>query len=89
MNKITIKPMTLEEAKKLGIDNWSIWECEASTFDWEYVEDETAYVFEGDVIVTAGSEVVHITPNTLVTFPKDMQCVWEVKKKIRKAYTFI
>ncbi|MDK2799861.1 MAG: uncharacterized protein PWP27_1072 [Clostridiales bacterium] len=88
MSKIIIKEMGLEEAKKLGIDSWDRWECEPSRFDWEYMEKETAYVFEGDVIVTAGDEKVHIKANMLVSFPKGMQCTWDVRKTIKKAYTF-
>ena len=41
MPQIKTKPMTLEQAKELGIDSWSIWECEPSKFDWEYDEQET------------------------------------------------
>lgn len=88
MPQIKTKPMTLDQAKELGIDSWSIWECEPNKFDWEYPEQETAYVFEGDVIVTSGDEVAHITANMLVSFPKGMKCTWEVRKTIRKAYTF-
>ena len=88
MSKIVTKPMSIEEAKKLGIDSWSRWECEPSIFDWEYDEQETAYVFEGDVVVTAGDEKVHITGGMLVSFPKGMKCVWEVRETIKKAYTF-
>lgn len=88
MTKIKTKPMSLEEAKRLGIESWSRWECEPSKFDWEYPEQETAYVFEGDVIVTAGDEVAHIKGNMLVSFPKGMKCIWDVRKTIKKAYTF-
>jgi hypothetical protein len=88
MSTIKIISMTLEEAKSLGIDSWSRWECEPSTFDWEYPEQEVAFVFEGDVIVTSGDEVAHIKENMLVSFPKGMKCTWEVRKPIRKAYTF-
>lgn len=88
MNKVGITPMTLDEAKKLGIDSWGIWECEPSVFDWSYSAKETCFVFEGDVIVTADGEDNHITPNMLVVFPQGMNCVWNVKKTIRKAYKF-
>lgn len=86
--KITVTPMSIDEAKKLGIDNWSEWGCEPSTFDWSYSEKETAYIFEGDVIVTANGEDTHILPNTLVVFPKGMDCVWKVNKTVRKVYKF-
>lgn len=80
--------MTLDEAKQLGIDTWSIWECEPMVFDWYYSSQETAYVFEGDVIVTAGGEATRILPGMLVHFPEGMSCTWDVKTAVRKAYTF-
>ena len=88
MAEITTRMMSLDEAKKMGIDSWSRWECEPSTFDWSYAEAETAYVFEGDVIVTAGGKQTHITGGMLVTFPAGMSCTWEVREKISKVYTF-
>lgn len=88
MEKITVTPMTKEDARKLGIDGWSEWSCKPSVFDWHYNDKETAYVFEGDVIVKAYGEETHITPNTLVVFPKGMDCVWEVREKIKKVYKF-
>ncbi|MBZ4646129.1 MAG: hypothetical protein JG777_1618 [Clostridia bacterium] len=88
MNKIITKTMSLEEAKKLGIDSWNRWECEPSIFDWQYPEQETAYVFEGDVIVKTSDQEVHITNGMLVSFPKGLKCTWEVRKTIKKAYTF-
>ncbi|MCL2054059.1 MAG: cupin domain-containing protein [Oscillospiraceae bacterium] len=88
-NKITVTPMAIEEAEKLGIKGWGEWSCEPSVFDWQYSDNETAYVFEGDVIVKYGAgETAHITPNTLCFFPKGLKCVWDVKKAIRKAYKF-
>lgn len=86
--KITVTPMTLEDAKKLGIESWSSWGCEPSIFDWHYSDKETAYVFEGDVVVTANGEDTHITANTMVVFPKGMDCVWKVNKTINKVYKF-
>lgn len=88
MDKIQVKPMNLEDAKKLGIDTWSEWSCEASTFDWYYDESETCYVLEGDVIVTTTDEKVHIKENMLATFPKGLECTWEVRRPLKKLYTF-
>ncbi len=88
MDDIKIKHMTVEEAKELGIDNWSIWECEPSVFEWYYDESETFYVLEGYVVVITSTERIHIEKNMLVTFPKDLKCTWEVRKPIKKAYTF-
>ncbi|MBN2544020.1 cupin domain-containing protein [bacterium] len=70
----------------MNVFSWPTWECEPSTFNWEYTDDETCYVLEGDVIVKTGEEKVEIKPGDLVTFPRGLKCVWEVKKKIRKHY---
>lgn len=88
MEKIKIKKLSLEEAKKLGVDSWGKWGCEVSKFDWEYDETETCYIFEGEVIVKTPIENVTINEGMLVTFPKGLKCNWDVKRPIRKAYTF-
>ena len=88
MDRIKVRKMELEEARRLGIDSWSRWECEPSTFDWHYAASETAYLFEGEVEVTTQREKVNITGGMLVTFPAGLSCTWKVKKKISKVYTF-
>jgi len=89
MKNIKIEKPTKEQLDKLNIKSWSPWSCEPTTFDWEYSEDETAYVFEGKVIVTtdAGDKVA-INKGDLVHFPKGMKCSWHVLETIRKVYTF-
>ena len=88
MSKITIDKPTQEKLKELGVDNWTPWECEPSTFDWEYTSDETAYVLDGKVVVKTPKGDVEIAKGDLVTFPKGLKCTWEVKEKIRKVFTF-
>lgn len=85
---IQVKKPTKEELEKLGIKNWSHWECEVSTFDWEYTDREMAYVFEGKVRVKAAKQEVTIGAGDLVTFPKGLKCTWIVEKPIRKVYKF-
>ncbi len=87
--EILIKKMSLEEAKKLGIDSWEPWSSEPSKFDWFYDDRETAYVFNGKVIVTPeGGDPVTITGGMLVTFPAKMSCTWEVIETINKVFKF-
>lgn len=88
MSKIKIEKPSKEKLDSLGIDKWSPWECEPSTFDWEYDSDETAYVFEGKVKVKTPEEEVEINAGDLVTFPEGLKCTWNVIEKIRKVYTF-
>ena len=46
--------------KELGIKNWPIWTCDASSFDWTYDDKETCLLLEGEVTVTPeGGEPVN------------------------------
>ena len=51
MSKILKEKPDEKKLDQLGIDRWSPWECEPSSFPWEYDDRETAYVFEGRVTV--------------------------------------
>jgi len=86
--EIKVERPSEEKLKSLGVDSWSPWECEPSTFDWEYTSDETAYVLEGKVKVKTPTGEVEINEGDLVRFPKGLKCTWKVIKKIRKVYTF-
>lgn len=88
MPEIKIEKPTEEKLKSLNIDSWSPWECEPSTFDWQYDSNETAYVLEGKVKVKTSSGEVEINKGDLVTFPKGLKCTWNIIQKIRKVYTF-
>jgi len=88
MSKIKVERPTKEQLQQLNVKDWSPWECEPSTFDWEYDSEETAYVLEGKVRVKTTEEDVEINKGDLVTFPKGMKCTWNVLEKIKKVYTF-
>lgn len=88
MGKIKLEKPSKEKLDSLGVESWSTWECEPSTFDWKYDSDETAYVYEGKVKVKTPEEEVEINSGDLVTFPKGLECTWNVIEKIRKVYTF-
>ncbi len=88
MAKIIVRRPDKKELEELKVTSWGTWGCEVSTFDWEYDSDETAYVLEGHVLVKTEDSVTEINAGDLVTFPKGMKCVWEVKKPIRKHFRF-
>lgn len=88
MDQIIIRHPSPDELQQLEIDSWSPWSCEPSTFDWEYPEEETAYVFEGQVTVQYDGGNTEIKAGDLVTFPKGLKCVWTVHETIRKVYSF-
>ena len=84
------KKPTEELLNKLNVKSWGTWEKEKSIFDWSYDETETCYVLEGDVEVTDSKtgEKLQFQKGDLVQFPKGLECVWNVKKPIRKYYKF-
>ena len=88
MSEILVEVPTEEKLERLNIREWSPWECEPSTFDWEYSSDEIAYVLEGKVKIKTPKGEVEIKKGDLVHFPKGLQCTWNVIEKIRKVYTF-
>lgn len=89
MKEVKITKPTQQQLKELKVDTWPIWECEISKFDWYYDEDETCYILEGKVIVeTEDGKKYEIQKGDLVTFPKGLKCVWDVKEPIRKRYSF-
>ena len=51
MSEIKKEKPSKEKLDSLRIENWSPWECDPSTFDWEYDTDKIAYVLEGNVVV--------------------------------------
>ena len=88
MSEIKVEKPTAEKLKSLNIENWSSWGCEISKFDWQYSDDETAYIQEGHVIVETEAGNTEIKAGDLVFFPKGLKCVWDVKKAIKKVYKF-
>jgi hypothetical protein len=90
MSRITVEHSpSPEKLQELGVSNWPTWSKEVSKFPWTYGDTETAYVLEGEVVVTPdGGEPVRFGKGDLVTFPAGMSCTWEVLKPIRKHYRF-
>ena len=86
--KIEITPMTMEQAEEKGITSWSIWTCEISEFDWEYTENESCYLLEGEAEVTTNGETVKFGKGDFVKFPKGLRCHWKVTQAVKKKYQF-
>ena len=90
MHKITIEHNPSEERlKALGVANWEIWEKEVSTFPIDFDETESAYVLEGEIIVTPeGGDPVRVVAGDLVSFHAGLNSEWEVVKPLRKHYSY-
>ena len=90
MSQITIEHNPSEaRLLELGVANWEIWEKEVSTFPIDFDETETAYILEGEIIVTpVGGEPVRILTHDLVVFHAGLDSHWEVVKPLRKHYSY-
>ena len=89
MSILVTSPCPKSTIDELGITDWPIWTCNASSFDWTYDEKETCLLIEGQVTVTPkGEQPVKFSAGDLVTFPAGMDCRWEVHQAVRKYYRF-
>ena len=87
--EITVKKLDKDEINSKNIPNWPIWEKEVSKFDWSYDSTEECYLIEGKVkVTTKDGKEVNFGKGDFVTFPKGLDCLWEVQEPVRKYYNF-
>ncbi len=87
--KIEVKKPSSAYLEERKIREWPIWEKEVSRFDWHYDAMEECYLLEGQVAVeTPDGEVVTFGAGDFVTFPKDLSCVWDIQKPVKKHFNF-
>ena len=83
-----MKIQIIKKRKLSDYDDWPIWRCEKSKFDWQYNQEEHCYIIKGRVTVKGSHNTVDIIPGDYVIFPKNLKCVWDVHEPIKKYYTF-
>ena len=89
MSKITVKYLSEKEILKKEVRSWPTWSCEVSEFPWEYIEQESCYILEGQVdITTEDGEIVSIGPGDFVIFPRGLKCEWKVRQSVLKHFSF-
>ena len=90
MSILVTSPCPESTIEELGINNWPIWTCDASSFDWTYDDKETCLLLEGEVTVTpeGGGQAVKFSAGDLVIFPAGMKCRWDVHQAVRKHFRF-
>ncbi len=88
MAKVNIEQLGKEEIEERRIKSWPLWEKEVSRFDWTYDADEECYILEGEVEVQTSEGNYQMRPGDFVTFNRGLNCVWDIKKSIRKNYRF-
>ena len=72
----------------LDYENWKIWECAPSQFDWTYSEEEHCFIIKGEIVVLYADQKINISPGDYVIFPKGLKCYWKVLEPVKKYYTF-
>ena len=85
---IEIKKMNQSEIAKNEIRSWPIWTCDISEFDWEYSDQESCLLLEGEVEVSSDFETVKFGVGDYVVFPRGLRCRWKVIKPVKKHYSF-
>jgi uncharacterized cupin superfamily protein len=89
MAEIKVEKVPEQKLKEMGIFSWPIWEKEVSRFDWHYDDTEMCYILKGKVAVeTKDGGKVEFQSGDFVTFPKGLDCVWDIKEPVRKHYNF-
>ena len=86
--KISIHKPSEKEISKKDVRSWPIWTCDVSEFDWEYDQQESCLLLEGEVEVTSDNEEVKFGVGDFVIFPGGLKCRWKVIKPVRKHYSF-
>ena len=87
----TVKDVTVRKPTEDEIQtckSWPIWQCEPSTFDWQYTQKETCLIIEGEVTVKDAEASVSFGPGDLVVFPEELECTWHVTEAVTKHYNF-
>ena len=88
LNTITVeKNPAQNRLDALNVTKWPTWQKEVSVFPWTFLEQEIAYILEGECVITpTNGAPVTFGKGDLVTFPAGMTASWEVKKALHKHY---
>jgi uncharacterized protein len=88
MNNIVVeRNPQASRLETLGVSKWPTWSKEVSVFQWHFLEQEIAYILEGECVITpTDGAPVTFGKGDLVTFPAGMKCTWEVKQPLHKHY---
>lgn len=89
MSAIKVEKPDKKRLEEMGVSRWPIWEKGVSRFDWSYDSTEVCYLLEGKVTVeTKDGKKVELGKGDLVTFPRGLSCIWDIKEPVRKHYNF-
>ena len=79
------------EEQKQQCQDWPVWSCDPSEFEWEYTQTEKCLIMEGQVTVSDNpdsGETASFGPGDYVVLPNRLKCFWKVTEPVRKRYDF-
>lgn len=88
MKKVVIQKLSESELKERGILKWPIWEKEISRFSHIYEGDEECLIIDGQAVIETIECNYTIAAGDFVTFRDGLECVWNIRKPIKKHYNF-
>tara|TARA_B100000959_G_C14604989_1_gene469671 strand:+ start:181 stop:447 length:267 start_codon:yes stop_codon:yes gene_type:complete len=86
--KIEICKIENKDISRKDVLSWPVWTCEISEFEWEYSEQESCFLLEGEVEVSSDFETVNFGVGDYVIFPRGLKCRWKVIMPVKKHYSF-
>lgn len=86
--RIEIDQPDKEELDEMDVFSWPVWEHDEDKFEWFYDKTEFCYITKGEVTVTTEFESVTLKAGDFVTFPKGLECVWDIHLEVKKHYIF-
>ena len=72
--KIEICKIENNDISRKDVLSWPVWTCKISEFEWEYSEQESCFLLEGEVEVSSDFETVNFGVGDYVIFPRGLKC---------------
>jgi uncharacterized cupin superfamily protein len=88
MAKVIIQRLTPQEIGERQILKWPIWEKEVSRFEHRYDGAEECLFLQGEVVIETKESNYSISPGDFVIFQDGLECIWDIKRPVKKHYNF-
>ena len=85
--KTSVDNYSEEELQEEGVFDWPVRKLGEEKMDWYYEETELCYIVEGEAVIATEFEQTTVRAGDLVTFPKGLECVWDVESEIEMHYS--
>jgi uncharacterized cupin superfamily protein len=86
--RIEIEQPDHDELEEAGVFDWPVWEHDEDKFDWYFDKTEHCYIIEGVADIVSEFDTITVKPGDYLIFPAGLECVWDIRSKIRKHYSF-